>query len=92
MDKECNLLTVDDYLNIVQIANNEKLSFADALEEYTKRNPGKVKNLGTLHEDGKLTQIEISEDGVETKEVDFSDELEKNWTEMLEERDLLDNE
>jgi len=92
MDKDVTLLTVKDYLNISEICQKENLSFADAMEEYTKRNPGKIKNLGTLHEDGTTTRVKITEEGVETKEVDLANELEKIWKEMLDERDLLDNE
>jgi hypothetical protein len=61
------------------------------MEEYIKRNPGKIKNLGTLHEDGTLVQTEITEEGVETKEINLADEFERVWEEMLKERDLLDN-
>lgn len=92
MDKDLTLLTVEDYLNISKISQKENLSFADAMEEYTKRNPGKIKNLGTLHEDGITTRAEITEEGVEIKELDLADELERTWEEMLEERDSLDNE
>lgn len=92
MDKDLTLLTVEDYLNISEISQKENLSFRDAMEEYIKRNPGKIKNLGTLHEDGTTTRVKITEEGVETKEVDLANELEKIWKEMLDERDLLDNE
>jgi hypothetical protein len=91
MNKDLTLLTVEDYLKISEISQKENLSFRDAMEEYIKRNPGKIKNLGTLHEDGTTTRAEITEEGVETKEVDLADELERVWEEMLKERDLLDN-
>lgn len=92
MDRDLTLLTVEDYLNINNLMEKENLSFRDAMEEYTKRNPGKVRNLGTLHEDGTTTRIEITEQGVETKEIDLADEFEKTWLEMLEEKDSLDKE
>lgn len=91
MDRDFNLLTVEDYLNINEIAVKENISFSDAMEIYSKKFPGKIRNLGVLHEDGTLVQTEITNEGVETKEVNLTDELERTWTEMLEERDSLDN-
>ena len=71
------IFNFEDFSNILNIQKTENVSRTDALEIYAKRNPGKIKDLGTIDETGHMTKTVISSEGVETKEVNFSDELEK---------------
>ena len=62
-------LTLDDWSEIAKIANEKNLTFSDAMEEYAKKYPDKIKDLGILQENGHIRQSNISLEGVETKEV-----------------------
>lgn len=68
-----------DYLDELEIIANENpnLSFGDALELLAKKHPKALSDIGTLHDDGRMTQSEITMEGIETKEVSLGNELKK---------------
>lgn len=56
---------------------NPTMLFGEGLDIIYHRHPELYKDLGTLHEDGRFTKSEISEEGITTKEFSLKDELEK---------------
>lgn len=65
--------TIDELLKIAK--EHPEFTFEDALEILAKSNNSGITDLGTLHEDGKFTQTEVTMEGVETKEVSFEKTL-----------------
>lgn len=68
--------TFGDYIEILAMAKEKNLNMQDAMEEYAKVNPDKIKDLGTLNEDGTMTQLKITSEGIETKEVKLDQVIE----------------
>lgn len=68
-----------EYLNeLTKIAEeNPNMTFGDAIEVLAKRHQDAVNEIGTLNPDGKLTKSEITMEGVETKELNLGEEIDK---------------
>jgi hypothetical protein len=75
--KKFNLqyFTSDDYFEIIKIVKEQNMSFNDAMEKYSKKNPNKIRDLGVIDEEGNMTKTEVTMEGVETKEVNLEDIL-----------------
>lgn len=65
--------TIDELLKIAN--NHPEYTLEDALEVLAKSNNSGIIDVGTLHEDGKFTQTEVTMEGVEIKEVSFEKTL-----------------
>ena len=72
---EFNLEYLDD---LQKIANeNPKITFGDALEILAKLRQDALNEIGVLNNDGTFTKSEITMEGVETKEFNFEEEINK---------------
>jgi hypothetical protein len=65
--------TIDELLKIAN--DHPEYTLEDALEVLAKSNNSGITEVGTLHEDGKFTQTEVTMEGVEIKEVSFEKTL-----------------
>ena len=65
--------TIDELLKIAN--EHPEYTLEDALEVLAKNNNSGITEVGTLHEDGKFTQTEVTMEGVEIKEVSFEKTL-----------------
>jgi len=65
--------TIDELLKIAK--EHPEYTLEDALEVLAKTNNSGIIDVGTLHEDGKFTQTEVTMEGVDTKEVSFEKAL-----------------
>lgn len=78
MKKKFLTFDVATLCKIVELQKERKLkSLDEAVEEYSKLHPGKIEDFGTYDfETDKMTRTEITTEGIETKEVNFAEELE----------------
>lgn len=56
---------------------NPTMSFGDGLDIIYHKYPELYKDFGTIHEDGRFTKSEISEEGINTQELNLKNELDK---------------
>jgi len=72
---EFNTEYLDELKEIAK--ENPSLTFGDALELLAKKHADAVNDIGTMHDDGRFTKSEITMEGIETKELDLGEELNK---------------
>lgn len=78
--KKFNLAEINtEYLDeLKEIAKeNPDMTFGDALEILAKKHNDALNEIGNIDENGNLTKSEITMEGVETKELDLKEEIQK---------------
>jgi hypothetical protein len=67
--------TIDELLKIAN--EHPEYTCLDAIEEISKKSPNLIKEIGSIDENGNMTKINITEEGIEIKKINLSHEINK---------------